>query len=344
MPHHITIPVFDNTPGNLEALYFKCGTCEATVKAVLSHQPDIARGEVGHKCTDCGQHYAIVTATCCNKPFIVDDLEWEELSSGNTLDCPNCGEATSLPPRSDFQLQTMYRTSPILVPLTTHQSESDFVKAAKHTLSTEQQERLAAHHQSSISRLQLSKSIAQEIQEMEIIPSLKACNNKDLISETGDDATSEQAVLDKIFLLSNSLVSVLDLVAQEINITLNLGLPEERVSFKTVVNKTNSFNGWPNTLQSEVSADMINYLTSLRNVCQHRRIPIQATDTKITVPGYSPLRPAALKMSPTIFLPDNPLAASSETTFQKRIEVKRRCRDLTATVESMVLTIYSHLS
>jgi len=344
MPHHITIPIFTKTTKGSEAVYFKCIACTATVNAELDHQAEIARGGIGHKCNDCGRHYAIVTATCCNKPFVVDETEWDRLSSGDTVECPDCGEAASLPPRHDLKLHTEYRTTPVLVPLTTHQSESDFVKASLRRLGAEQRESLATHHQSTISRLQLSRTIDKEIQEMDVSSSLNVYNNKDRVSDDKGDVSSEHAVIDKLFLLSNSLVSALDLLAQEINITLNLRFPEERVSYKRIFQDKNCPAQLSDFLKSEPSASKITYLTDLRNICQHRRVPIQATDTKFTVPGYSPLRPMAFRTSPTIYLPDNPAAAPAETTFKKRIEVRSQSSDLTSTVETIVLNTYDYLA
>lgn len=342
--YHVALAVLSEVT-ETETLYFPCPNCAQGIQLSKSIQERLQYGGVGHQCPHCGRYIAIVVGTCCNRMFAVDDLAWDRLARGRPIDCPSCNNSLYLRHRAGVPLGSSFRETPTLSCFSEHASEVAFISAAKLMLPDASREALAIYHRTTKERLSLAFEYLNILQDNELTSSFAVFNTPNLHEvQVRETLPSSSALPNLVFLISSSLFSAIESLAQEANIVIRPSRNERDVSYQIFGQIDTSKTELSKHCAAFIRQPNFIYLKKLRNLSLHRRVSTLATVAEFTLPAYMPIRPSSISPVCIHYLPDDPLAATGKETFDNKCEVKNTLNMLGTDVRRFTHDLYDTLA
>lgn len=321
---------------------FTCPNCKETVKATRKVQKELAVGGVGHKCNNCGTYYAFFRCPCCSKIAGFDDKEWELLSSPEGKECPNC-KAHLFRNKETWRptLMSVVSYSPSLSAWSTSEIERSYISRLIQKCDSERQKRIAIRHHAVGVRMKSSKQSMEYLINNKWYSPVSFSNSPGHISAQQLLTPFDHKFHDNVFGFINNLRSALDMLAQEITAVYLSKYKEADVEYKIFSNNLtinpNPINSLINTFKS---SNTFSYLNKLRNVLQHRRLPMVVTMGEFETVHLDSIRPVNVNSLAQVHFPINPYDEPDELPAMSGVELFGYIKRTYSEIESHILDIY----
>lgn len=180
-----------------------------------------------------------------------------------------------------------------------------------------------------------------------------AAGNTSVISNTSGPVKEEEVYKtphdhdfhNNLFGFINNLRSALDIFTQEVATFLAPETPESRVDFRIVdqiFRDTTDEIG--QHVQTFSGGESYNYLNRLRNVLQHRRIPLMVTVGSHDTSKLDTIRPVSVRSKASIRLPTDPYDSDNfENNNSYGVMLFPKINELYTKVEDFILKIYEEI-
>lgn len=314
-----------------------CTKCKAEVISKVTTQTDLAAGGIGHKCKECNTYLAVIRCPNCSSTLTVDDEEWDKIAVTEGAECPVC-KAILYRIKQEFGTTMMF--SGIICPNFQAWSGSEIEKKYLNIISAkytgQRRNKFAAIHHSVGVRMRASEEALKFLVENEWYSPVVISNVSSGVTNSSHSVKSpfDYEFHNYLFSLINNLRSSLDLVSQELIFFFTPDIPEKDIDFYKA-EKHLSNSALAELIVTFRSSSLFMYLNKLRNVLQHRRIPLMAT-----VGAYNPdelegIKPKSIHSKAIIKLPSDPYEFSDDQTsnsftiplFPKIVEMHKETKD-----------------
>jgi hypothetical protein len=324
-----------------------CTKCGKKVHFTPRKQAELASGGIGYKCKNCDTYIATFPCPSYQKTLTVDDEEWQKLSEPAGLNCPSC-KANLYRQKKVWgpNLVTSGIMMPTLKSWSDTEGEKRYIAKLKRIIDKDQKNNVTIRHHSVGVRMMSAKEsllflTTNDWYSISVISNTSSHVNDAKIYKTPFDHDFHN----HLFGLINNLRSALDIFTQEIAGILSPGTPESKIDFgmiKEIVKEpTNEMIQLVNVYQKSESYD---YLNKLRNVLQHRRIPLLVTVGSYDTSELDTIRPKYVRAKASIKLPNNPSKPDSfENNNSYGVMLFPKINELYARAEIFMLGIYNNI-
>ncbi|MHB1348857.1 MAG: hypothetical protein ACYCYR_03205 [Desulfobulbaceae bacterium] len=326
---------------------FSCSKCKQIVRSSPKVQARLASGGVGHKCLNCNTYLAIIQCPNCKSNLTIDDEEWEKLVEPAGVNCPTCGVVLF---REKENVCSQIVSSGILLPALCSWSkttiEDIYISKLKRILTGEKISEITVRHHSVAVRMRSAReSLDYLINNVWYCPQVIS-NTPDYINDPIQYKTPfHHDFHNNLFGLINNLRSALDIFTQEIMSIIKPGFIEKRIEFKYINDYVKrSGDEIINITKKYHDSESYNYLNDLRNVLQHRRIPLMVSVDSYDTNKLDAFRPKNIRSIASIRLPRNPcdpdiLGNNNAYTVMLFPKIKELYND----AEQFMLAIYERI-
>ncbi|WP_428622176.1 hypothetical protein [Sedimenticola sp.] len=320
-----------------------CDKCKAKIDLLAETQNSYLAGKgLGHKCSECGMYYIVGICSECKAPLFIDSDQWEAILESGVYKCSDCGEKLKVTIRKTKLGISGVMAKHELTAYSNTALESHFLECLRSSKCSEVLEKIAQVHGAAWMRLKVAIEEIKLLKNTGIQGIAMANQPFDLIDEGSDKCDAESVA----FKVSNSLISCLELLAQETTYILDLKWPECRVSFYRAAKNKDLFDRCPEIgchIGGFVDSSVYKYLSKLRNCIHHRSsIPIAIESTHLLeTPGS--ICPRYLKSEHVAYLPDNPDSGTGYT-FDCRKEMISTFEEMVNSIKDFRLTLYALLA
>lgn len=285
----------------------KCPKCENIILLTHRRQTELADGGAGHECKNCKSYLAAFQCPKCMIDIICDDEEWQNLFKPSGIACPKC-KATLYKERWPSLITcSSHITMPVLSCWSGTEEEDVYIANINKKLDKKQKDIVTTRHHSvgvrmlsakeSLSFLTINEWYSPVVMLNSLIPV-----KDDKIYKTPFDHDFHS----NFFGLINNLRSALDILAQEIAAILSPETPEKDIDLGTI-NKVIKNTELIALVDDYKNSTSFIYLNKIRNVLQHRRIPMMVTEEFYdTSELYNTIRPKIIRSKAFVRLPTDP--------------------------------------
>ena len=327
-------------------LEFKCTHCKKIVKAVPRVQKEMCFGGVGHRCMNCDAYYAFIACPSCKDIVGFDDKEWDQLSGKKGVNCPSC-DALLYRNRENWRptLGGYSAIYPNLNNWSSTQVESTYIANIIRCCTEDKKKAISIRHHSVGVRVNSSESALQYLETHTWYSPLVLSNSPNPTRKEEYKTPFDNDFHDNMFSFINNLRSALDMLSHEIAAIKESKYSESKIEF----NKINTYlNDDCNELFEYIThfkeCDLYTYLNQLRNVLQHRRVPILVTMADYETKNLDSIRAVNIRSRATIRLPDNPYDNSDEYIFNNNIEFFFYIRKVFNETKGFIIDVYSKIT
>ncbi|MEY6430837.1 hypothetical protein ABC977_00260 [Thioalkalicoccus limnaeus] len=342
--HEVILQPFSEQAGNFWA-EFPCPHCNETVRATSKVQRDLSCGGAGHRCNKCETYFALFRCPSCGQVAGFDDKEWETLSSPDGAECPNC-KALLYRRKETWRptLMSIVSYRPSLSPWTVSDIEQQYLLRVKRKCAPEDQKRIAARHHAVGVRMKSAKQSMEFLLKETWYSPVSFSNSPNHRPEDKIRTPFDHDFHDRTLGFINNLRSALDMLAQEITSIYLSNYRESEIELRTFAEKL-SLN--PNSIAPAVDAfkatDRFNYLNKLRNVLQHRRLPLTVTSGEFETKSLDAIRPVQVRSVASIQLPANPYDEPDDLPSLSGVDLFYFIKRTYADVEAHILNVYEKI-
>jgi hypothetical protein len=326
---------------------FTCSKCKKKVISKPKVQAGLSTGGVGHKCDNCGSYLALICCPLCKATLTIDDEEWEALSNPKGSECPTCGAVLY---RKKWGTGATMVSSGIMCPGLTNWSstkiESAYLSKVRPKLQSTNKNLFAIKHHSIGVRMKSSKDSMQYLLENKWYSPMVMSNTSSPIKESLEYKTPfDHDFHNNLFSFINNLRSALDILSQEICFHSSPNAPEKKIDFFKIDQFIGA--GYEDIKQSIIEfreSDLFVYLNKLRNVLQHRRIPLMVSLGAYDTAQLDTIKPKNLRSLAAIKLPKDPDEFDEiQTNNSFTIPVFQKIEELYSKTEEFILNIYNNI-
>jgi uncharacterized protein YbaR (Trm112 family) len=345
--YEVILHPFVNEITNDYVCEFTCTKCQNKVQSTPRVQAELAVGGVGHHCKNCDTYLALFQCPNCKTSLTVDDEEWQNLAKPEGVNCPHC-KANLFREKENWRPKM--ETSEIMLPGLNSWSGSEeervYLSKIRRRLDENSKRIFTVRHHSLSVRMKSAKE------------SLDFFNTNEwyaasVISNTPGPVKKEEAYKtphdhdfhNNLFSFINNLRSALDIFTQEVATFLSIETPESKIDFG-IVNRI--FSDTTDELSQIVDtfnkSDSYNYLNKLRNVLQHRRIPLMVTVGSHDTSQLDTIRPVSVRSKANIRLPIDPYDSDNlENSSSYGVMLFSKINELYTHVKNFILEIYNKI-
>ena len=346
--YEVFLQPFSNEVTNDLVVQFTCSKCKEKVVSTPKVQAGLSSRGIGHKCNNCESYLALICCPSCQATLTVDDEEWEQLANIEGSECPTCG---ALLYRNKWGTGAVMRSSGILGPGLKNWSstdiESSYLFRVRPKLQKININLFAVLHHSVGTRMISSKESMEYLIKNKWYSPLVMSNISSSIKENYEYKTPlDHDFHNNLFSFINNLRSALDMLSQEICFHFSPTTPEEKIELFTVP----QFLDDNQRIIKQLLTTLINdssfvYLNKLRNLMQHRRLPLMVSDGAYNTDQLDTIKPVNIRALALIKLPKN-LDYFDDTQMGNNFSVPllKMIEDLYNKIESIILEIYRNIN
>ncbi|WP_432696118.1 hypothetical protein ACQUQP_16450 [Marinobacterium sp. YM272] len=322
-------------------LYLKCERCDNGIEFNSERQRLISKNNgAGHQCTYCGDFYILVICSECEEQYTLNHYKWDAYRKGKEFLCEECGSSL----KSNFFVRDLeinsaqQRCNP--VPSGNFDYEKKYLKYALAKISDERKYYFSQVHGGINTRINIVRRVIKEIDDNGF-SGWEIYTSENDIHPTGKIIAEESA-----FIISNSLISILDVFSHEMVMLSGFKVNPRDISFNNLIS-----NKWTIGIADGIhelcccfkNKFSYKYLCRLRNCLQHRySIPIVRKSTfKLEIPGS--ISDFHLPSEHKIYLPDNPQSMPENITYNKEylfedifLEIQKDIIDLISEIYKLI--------
>jgi len=149
---------------------------------------------------------------------------------------------------------------------------------------------------------------------------------------------------ENVFGFINNLRSALDMLAQEVASVCLHNYNEKDIEYKSIDQKLTTNNSSIATIISSFRGEKTySYLNKLRNVLQHRRLPMMVTMGEFESVHLDSIRPVNVRSFATVHLPDNPYDEPDMIASANGLELFGFINRAYAEIENHIFAVYKQL-
>ncbi len=285
---------------------FTCSKCKEKVVSTPKVQAALSSGGIGHKCHNCESYLALIRCPSCKANLTVDDEEWEELAGPKGSQCPTCGVSLY---RVKWATGATMASSGILCPGLNNWSsteiESSYLANVRRKLHKNNKNLFSVLHHSVGTRMISSRESVEYLLSNKWYSPLVMSNTSSPIKDSCKyKSPFDHDFHNNLFSFVNNLRSALDMLSQEICFHLSPTKPEEEIELFCVHKYLNDNQ----TIIKQLITTLINdesfvYLNKLRNLMQHRRLPLMVTTGSYNTDQLDTIKPQNIHSLALITLP-----------------------------------------
>lgn len=346
--YEVFLQPFSKEISNDLLVEFTCSKCKEKVIATPKVQADLSSGGIGHKCHNCESYLALICCPSCKANLTVDDEEWEELAGPKGSKCPTCGASLY---REKWKTGATMGSSGVICPglknWSSTEIESSYLAKVRIKLNKNNKNLFAVLHHSVGTRMISSKESMEYLLSNKWYSPMVLSNTSSPIKDSCKyKSPFDRDFHNNLFSFINNLRSALDMLSQEICFHLSPTTPEEEIELFSV----HKYLDENQTILKQLITTLINddsfiYLNKLRNLMQHRRLPLMVTTASYNTDQLDTIKPKDIHSLAHITLPKNldyfddnqlnnnfsmPLLNTIEKLYQK--------------IENFMLEIYKNIS
>ncbi|MDK9706891.1 MAG: hypothetical protein OEL83_07540 [Desulforhopalus sp.] len=287
---------------------FTCSKCKEKVVSTPKVQAALSSGGIGHKCHNCESYLALVCCPSCKANLTVDDEEWEELAGLKGSQCPACGVSLY---RVKWATGATIASSGILCPglknWSSTEIESSYLDKVRRKLHKNNKNLFSVLHHSVGTRMISSKESMEYLLSNKWYSPLVMSNTSSPIKDRCKyKSPFDHGFHSNLFSFINNLRSALDMLSQEICFHFSPTTPEEEVDLFCV----HKYLPDNQIIIKQLITALINdesflYLNKLRNLMQHRRLPLMVTTGSYNTDQLDTIKPQNIHSLALIELPKN---------------------------------------
>lgn len=324
---------------------FLCPHCKETVKATKKTQNELAVGGVGHKCNNCGTYFAFFRCPCCNNIAGFDDKEWELLASPEGEECPNC-KASLYRNKENWRptLMSIASYSPDLSLWSASEIEQAYISRLRLNCKPERQKMIAIRHHSVGVRMKSSKQSMDFLLNEKWYSPLGISNTPSYHTEKKLRTPFDHEFHNHVFGFINNLRSALDMLAQEVVSIYLSNYKEKEIEYNSFSKKLPMNINYIDSIVNSFKTGMtFSYLNKLRNVLQHRRLPMMVTIGEFETVQLDSIRPINVNSLATVHLPNNPDDEPDDIPDINGLEIFSFIKRTYSDTESHMLEVYEKI-
>lgn len=271
----------------------------------------------------CEKYCALAECPNWQKILTCDDEGWQRIAKVETQ-CPNCTailfrQANTLPPTIVVVGNTSCGD---LINWSSTPEEASYITNIKTKYSEQQQMEIAVRHHSVCVRMKSALDAKEYILTNKWYSPLVISNTTNQIKEDTYNTPLDHEFHKNVFSFINNLRSALDMLSQEIAVIALNNYEERKIDFTSIVNTLDKdFCLVQQVVGNCLEDKAYKYLNDLRNVMQHRRIPMIVIQGSYPVEELDTICPKNIRSLELIKLPDNPYKNASDYTFDKNFEL-----------------------
>ena len=327
---------------------FTCSKCKEKVVSTPKVQAALGSGGIGHKCDNCESYLALICCPACQANLTVDDEEWEELAGVKGSECPTCGASLY---RKKWGTGATMDSSGILCPglknWSSTEIENSYLAKVRPKLQKINRNLFAVLHHSVGTRMISTKQSMEYLLTNQWYSPMVMSNTSSPIKDSCKyKSPFDHDFHNNLFSFINNLRSALDMLSQEICFHLSPTTPEEKIELFTV----HQFLDDNQKILKQLITTLINdssfvYLNKLRNLMQHRRLPLMVSIGSYNTDQLDTIKPKNIRALASIKLPKN-LDYFDDTQLNNNFSVPllKTIEDLYNKIESFVLEIYRNIN
>lgn len=327
---------------------FTCSKCKEKVVSTPKVQASLRYGGVGHKCNNCDTYLALICCPSCRATLTIDDEEWELLANLEGSNCPTCGAILF---RTKLNSGPQMVSSGIMCPgLNVWSSsiiEKSYLTKIRKQFSDEKLTLFTIKHHSVGVRMKSSKCSLQYIEDNKWYSPLTISNVSSPIKESIEYKTPfDYDFHNNLFGFINNLRSALDIMSQEVGYIFNPEIPEKDIDFYKIDNLLKICEpALYGIIKAFRETETFIYLNKLRNVLQHRRIPLMVSVGAYDTSELDTLRPKNVRSLATIQLPNDPYACDDiKKNNSYNIMLFPKISEMYKETEEFILNIYKTIN
>jgi uncharacterized protein YbaR (Trm112 family) len=284
---------------------FTCTKCKEKVTSRPKVQASLTVGGVGHKCDNCDTYLALICCPSCRATLTVDDEEWDVLANTKGSECPTCG---ALLYRRKWETGSNMISSGILCPGLSNWSsteiESAYLSRVRPKLQDINKNLFSSVHHSVGTRMKSSKESLNYLSGNKWYSPMVMSNVSSPIKETIKYKTPYDIDFHQnIFSFVNNLRSALDMLSQELCFHFSPTTPEAAIELYNVDQYLGNETELKKLIVKFREDESFLYLNKLRNLMQHRRLPLMVTVGAYNTDELDTLRPKNIRSLANIKLP-----------------------------------------
>lgn len=283
-----------------------CPKCKNVVQLTRRKQEELATGGTGHECKNCNSYLAVFLCPKCMAIITTDDDGWQELVKPSGVSCPKCNVNLYREKAPGSIMSFSCIMTPTLNSWSDTEEEKQYLSCVNSILYKKQRDIVVARHHSVLVRMLSVKDSLSFLTTNEWYSSCVLTNSSFHVEEDKIYKTPLDHDFHSIFFsLINNLRSALDIISQEIAAILSPDVYEKDIDFGSInkVIKNTELTSLVNDYKS--SASFI-YLNKIRNVLQHRRIPMMVTEAFYDTSELDTISPKSIRSKAFVRLPTDP--------------------------------------
>ena len=344
MQHEVILQPFSEKLGDFW-IEFPCPHCKESVKATKKVQKELAVGGVGHKCNNCGTYFAFFRCPCCNQVAGFDDKEWDLLASHEGKECPNC-KASLFRKKENWRPTLMGITSysPSLSLWSSSEIEQAYIARLRLNCKPEHQKMIAIRHHSVGVRMKSAKqSMDFLVSEKWYLP-FSFSNTPNHRAEQKLRTPFDHEFHSNVFGFINNLRSALDILAQEVASIYLSKYKESKIEYNSFSQKLPINPNYIDAIINSFKAGItFPYLNELRNVLQHRRLPMVVTIGEFETFNLDSIRPVDVNSLATVYLPNNLSDEPDDVPDINGLEIFSFIKRAYNDIEAHILEVYEKI-
>lgn len=316
-----------------------CPNCKEVVTINSSKQKNMD----GHKCESCHSSFVIVMCPYCKSIQQMDAEEWDTVRNLGKHQCIECNaEATLKVKKFGLKLSPTIMTA-VLGNWSGTESEEKLIAQIQRLYTEKKIEQLAQIHHAVGARL---KSARLELDALKTygIKTLEIFNNHELKDINGEH---KRDVETSAFIISNALISSLEILIQELVRVLRVRWESRYIGFTKAVSDKR-FQEKSKELQiifDDFSVtDEYRYLSKLRRCIHHYQLIPLSIDSTFTIEIPGSIVEQALPATHIVYLPDNPITRNHSFTFNQQRELNLTLSNIANKIEKLALDSYGCVS
>jgi uncharacterized protein YbaR (Trm112 family) len=326
---------------------FTCTKCKEKVISRPKVQASLNSGGVGHKCDNCDTYLAIICCPSCRATLTVDDEEWEVLASAKGSECPACGAFLF---RKKWDTGANMVSSGILCPglsnWSTAEVESAYLSRVRPKLKDINRNLFSILHHSVGTRMKSAKESLEYLLKNEWYSPMVMSNISSSIKESVQYKTPHDLDFHQnIFSFINNLRSALDMLSQELCFHLSPTTPEAAIELYNVDQYLGNETAIKELIVKFREDESFLYLNKLRNLMQHRRLPLMVTVGAYNTDELDTIRPKNIRSLANIKLPENlDYFDDSQRNNSFTVPLISTMQRIYKVTENFVLEIYKNIN
>lgn len=326
---------------------FSCTKCKQKVKSTPKVQTELACGGIGHKCLNCNTYLALFQCPNCMSNLTVDDEEWEKLADPKGVNCPSCNVILF---RERENWRPQMGSSGILLPglkaWSNTEIEKFYISKIRRNFSKNEQKTITILHHSVGVRMKSAKDSLDYLTDNDWYSPFILSNTSIPMKEDAEyKSPFDHDFHNNLFGFINNLRSSLDIFTQEVMSIINHGYPESKIEFNKIMEFVKSTTIEVKNITKKYSdSESYNYLNKLRNVLQHRRIPLMVTIGSYNTSKLDTIRPKNVRSIASVKLPRDPYSTdNSDNINSYNVMLFPKIKEIYNDTEKFMIDIYERI-